>query len=103
MHSWWRSNLSNVVSKTLGEECDGRKITGIVEIQAENFQCVDVFLVCEFFRREVTGPCRNEGLSFVLNEGGKEVPKHRLGLLFLGFFQAIDVRALVMRFHAAAV
>ena len=39
----------------------------------------------EFLGREVACPCRDEGSSFILNEGGKEVPKPCLGLPFLEF------------------
>ena len=55
--------------------------------------------VAEFFfwKERVTCPCRNEGSSFVLVVGGKEVPKLCFGLLFLDF-QVIDIPALVMRF-----
>ena len=45
----------------------------------------------------MTCPCRNEGSSFVLIEGGKEVPKLCLGFPLLDFFQVFDVLALLMR------
>ena len=51
--------------------------------QAENFSILEASWFVSFGKGRVTCPCRNEGSSFVLVEGGKEVPKPCLALAFL--------------------